>query len=151
VVNDTEGSMESIPLELQALELAEGDARLQADIHMGLAISYAHDWQDALVHAETACTLLDADPGADPRKVAAALSAKVGAAFYAGAGADLESCRRAIALEGDDVSVPVADRALSVLFYLQMWIDDFDGARAQMAHAMELAIAEGDEPSRCYT
>jgi DNA-binding CsgD family transcriptional regulator len=150
VVNDTEGSFESIPLELQALALAGGDVGLQADIHMGLAISYANDWQDALEHAETACALLDADPAANPLKVAAALSARVGAAFYVGAGADLDSCRRAVELEGDDVSQPVADRALSVLFYLLFWIDDFDAARTQMHDALELAEVEGDEPSRCY-
>ena len=150
VVNDTEDAFQSIPLELQALSLAGGDTELQADIHMGLAISYAHDWQDALVHAETACALLDADPDADPLKAAAALSAKVGAAFYAGAGADLEACRRAIALQGDAVSVPVADRALSVLFYLLMWIDDFEGARKQIQVSLHLAEDEGDEPSKCY-
>jgi DNA-binding CsgD family transcriptional regulator len=151
VVNDSEGAYESIPIELQALSLAAGDIGLQADIHMGLAISYAHDWDDALVHAETACALLDADPDADPLKVAAALSAKVGAAFYAGAGADLDACRRAVALEGDTVTLPVADRALSVLFYLQMWIDDYDGARKQLKVALDLAEDEGDEPSKCYT
>jgi DNA-binding CsgD family transcriptional regulator len=150
VVNDTEGPLESIPLELQALELAGDDTGLQADIHMGLAISYAHDWRVALVHAQTAVDLFDADPTADPRNIAAALAARVGAEFYLGHGADLEACRRAVELEGDDVSRPVADRALSVLFYLQLWVDDYDGARKQIKYALDLAEDEGDEPSKCY-
>ena len=150
VVNDTEGPVPAMPLELQALSLAGGDDNLAADIHMGIAVSNSDDWDVALEHARTACSLLARAARPDPLRMAAALAAEVGAQFYAGGGADFDTLRRAVELQGDDVSLPVADRALSVLFYLQMWTDDFPAARTQLDYAYRLADEEGDEPSRCY-
>ncbi len=150
VVNDSEGPVPATPLELEALALVSGDDELAAEIHMGIAVSNAEDWSAGLEHARTARELLERSPKPDPLRIAAALTAEVGARFYSGGGADLDGCRLAIELQSDDLSVPVADRALSVLFYLQMWIDDYPAARAQMGRAYQLAVDEGDEPSRCY-
>jgi DNA-binding CsgD family transcriptional regulator len=150
LVNDTEGPVPALPLERQALALATGDDDLTADIHMGIAVSDSEDWTVGLEHARAARTLLEHAPNPDPRRIAAALCAEVAARFYSGGGADVQSCRRAVEMQGPDVSLPVSDRALSVLFYLQMWTDDFTEARAQLQHAYQLAVDEGDEPSRCY-
>jgi DNA-binding CsgD family transcriptional regulator len=150
VVNDTEGPVPAMPLELQALSLAGNDDNLTADIHMGIAVSNSDDWDVALEHAHTARKLLEKSPEPDHLRMAAALAAEVGARFYAGGGADFDALHRAIELQDGDVSLPVADRALSVLFYLQMWTDDFPAARAQLDYAYQLADEEGDEPSRCY-
>jgi DNA-binding CsgD family transcriptional regulator len=150
IVNDTEGPVPAMPLELQALSLAGGDDNLAADIHMGIATSNSDDWGVALEHARTACALLEKSEQTDPLRMAAALAAEVGARFYAGGGADFDALHRAVELQGGDISLPVADRALSVLFYLQMWTDDFPAARAQLEYAYRLADEEGDEPSRCY-
>ncbi|MDT4924419.1 MAG: hypothetical protein QOG01_2132 [Pseudonocardiales bacterium] len=150
VVNDTEGPIQATPLELQALVLAGDDLDLTADIHMGLAVSNADDWTVALAHARTACELLEQVPDPDPRRVAEALTAQLGPMFYAGLGADFEACRRAIELQAGDLSAPVSDRAVSVLFYLQLWTDDFASARQQMDDVYRLCLDESDEASRCY-
>jgi DNA-binding CsgD family transcriptional regulator len=150
VVNDTEGGAGATPLELQALVLAGDDVDLTADIHMGLAISNDDDWTVAVAHARIAVDLLEHDPSQDPRRMAEALSAQLGPAFYAGEGADLDMCRRAIDLQAGEVSVPISDRAVSVLFYLQLWTDDFAAAREQMDLVYQLCVDEGDEASRCY-
>ncbi|MDT4903247.1 MAG: hypothetical protein QOH52_1263 [Pseudonocardiales bacterium] len=151
VVNDTEGPAHATPLELQALVLAgEADLDLTADIHMGLAVSNADDWAVALAHARTAVALLEQGPSPNPRRLGEALTAQLGPTFYAGEGADFESCRRAIELQGNDLSVPVSDRAVSVLFYLQMWVDEFPAARQQMDYVYRLCVEESDEASRCY-
>lgn len=150
VVNDTEGPAPAMPLELQALSLGAADPSLAADIHMGIAVSNSDDWGVALQHACTARELLEGSDRPDPLQMAAALSAEVGARFYSGGGADFASCRRAIELQGNDISLPVSDRAVSVLFYLQIWTDDFLAARKQLEYAYRLAVDEGDEPSRCY-
>jgi DNA-binding CsgD family transcriptional regulator len=151
VVNDTEGPAHATPLELQALVLAgEDDLDLTADIHMGLAISNSDDWTVALAHARTAVALLDQGPASNPRRLGEALTAQLGPTFYAGEGADFDACHRAIGLQGNDLSVPVSDRAMSVLFYLQLWVDDFPAARAQMDAVYQLCLDESDEASRCY-
>lgn len=150
LANDTEGPNAATPLELEALALAGDDVELRADIHMGLAVSNTDDWNAALDHACMARELLESCDVPDPHRMAAALTAEVGARFYAGGGADFDSCRRAIGLQDGDLSMPVSDRALSVLFYLQLWTDDYAAARTQMDHAYRIAVDEGDEPSRCY-
>ncbi len=150
VVGDTESELQAVQLERQALELAGDDVELQAAIHTGIALRDSQDWMRSVGHARTAIALLQDRPDVDPSKLAAALTSLVGASLYAGLGADVEACRRAIELEGDAVSAPVSDRAVSVLFYLQFWTDDYAGARAQMAYAYQLAQDEGDEASRAY-
>lgn len=150
VVNDTEGPVPARTVELAALALAAGDDDLTADIHMGLAVSSADDWRAGFEHARAARELLARSPRPDPLRVAAAISAEVGARLYTGGGADLDACRQAIELQGDDLSLPVSDRALSVLWYLEMWTDDYPAARTHLDHAYRLARDEGDEPSRCY-
>ena len=101
-------------------------------------------------HARIACELLEQVHPPDPIRMADALTALLGPLFYSGGGADLAVCRRAIELQGNDMSLPVSDRAMSVLFYLQMWTDEMAAARAQMDVAMRQCLEEGDEPSRCY-
>lgn len=150
VVGDTESEVQAVELENQALDLAGDDAELCAAIHTGIALRDSQDWSRSVEHARTAIALLQDRPDTDPQRLAAALTSLVGASLYAGLGADIEACKRAIELEGDAVSAPVSDRALSVLFYLQFWIDDYAGARAQMAYAYQLAQDEGDEASRAY-
>jgi len=150
VVNDTEGPVVATPLYLQALELATDDPELAADIRMGLAINYSDDWETALAHAREAVRLVGSVPSPAPARVARALVAEAGALFYTGGGADLDTCRRAVELQAGDSALPVSDRAISVLFYLQLWTDDFAGARATMDEAHKLALDEGDESSRCY-
>ncbi len=150
VVGDTESELRAVELEHSALELAGDDVDLLADIHTGLALRYSDDWLVSVDHARTACRLLEDRADVEPQRMAAALSSLVAASFYAGLGADLDSCRWAVELEGDAVSAPVADRALSVLFYLQFGTDDYVGAREQMGRAYELAQDEGDEASRAY-
>ncbi|MCW2496099.1 LuxR C-terminal-related transcriptional regulator [Jatrophihabitans sp.] len=150
IVGDSESEIEGSRLELQALELAGDDVELLADIHMGLALTRADDWAIAVEHARTALELLDGMADAEPKQVAAALAAYVGASFYVGTGADIERCLRAVELEAGSVDVPVSDRALSILFYLYLWTDDFPRARAQLDLAYRLAVDEGDEASRGY-
>lgn len=151
VVADTQSELEATRLEFEALPLAEGDSALIADIHMGLAVTRIDDWAAAVEHARTALSLLDANPATDPRTIATALCSLVGPSFYNGAGADFESCRRAIELEAGGVAAPVSDRAISILSYLQIWTDDFAAARKQLALAYQLCVDEGDEASRAYT
>ena len=150
IVSDTQSELEGSRLELQALDLAGEDVDLRADIHMGLALSHVDDWKIAVEHARTAVDLLERKPDTEPRKMAAALASYVGASFYFGTGADLEACARAVELEAGSVDVPVSDRALSIMFYLQLWVDDFPSARRQLAHAYQLCVDEGDEASRGY-
>jgi DNA-binding CsgD family transcriptional regulator len=150
VRNDTEGTHMAIQLELEALDLAGDDLDLLADIHMGLATSNSDDWTVAVNHARIACELLEQVQPPDPIRMAEALSALLGPLFYSGGGADLAVCRRAIEPQGNDMSQPVSDRAMSVLFYLQMWTDEMAAARAQMDVALRQCVEEGDEPSRCY-
>ena len=121
----------------------DDDDELLADIHIGLAFSGTADWMTALEHARTAVALLESRSDAPREKLATALTALVGASLYAGLGADFEACRRAVELEGDAVSVPVADRALSVLFYLEVFTDDFAAAREHLRQAFDLARRRG--------
>ena len=148
---DSLSELEGSRLELKALALAGDDIDLQADIHMGLALSHVDDWRVAVEHARTAVDLLEHKPDTEPRKMAAALASYVGASSLPWCnGADIDACRRAIELEEGSVDVPVSDRALSILFYLQLWTDDFSGAREQLAFAYQLCLDEGDEASRAY-
>jgi DNA-binding CsgD family transcriptional regulator len=150
VRNDTEGSQLALPDELAALELAGDDLDLLADIHMGLATSNSDDWVVALDHARIACELLEQVEPTDPIRLAEALTALLGPLFYSGGGADLAICARAIELQGKDMSLPVSDRAMSVLFYLLLWTDAAAAAREQMDVVLRQCLEEGDEPSRCY-
>ena len=124
VRNDSEGPQAAIALEQQALELVGDELDLSADIHMGLATSNFDDWTVALNHARIACELLEQIDPPDPIRMAEALTALLGPLFYSGGGADFAVCRRAMDLQGADMSQPVSDRAMSVLFHLQTWTDD---------------------------
>ena len=150
IVNDTEGTISGAPITLEALSLAGDDLELLADIHVALGTTHAFDWLAALDYARRGMKLTDEIPDVDPRKVAAALAAYVGVAFYAGEGAQFELCRRAIELEAGTVNIPVSDRAVAVLPFLCLWTDDFTNARAHLAAAYQLAVDESDEPSRGY-
>ncbi|WP_134768518.1 LuxR family transcriptional regulator [Nocardioides sp. 1609] len=150
VVNDTEGPEGASELEHAALDCHPDDVQLEAEIHMGLAGSHTADWLVALEHADTAIALLQGRSDVDGRLLSSALLARAGAAFYAGAGADLESCRRALELEQGSLAEPVSDRAASVLAYLQLFVDDLAGARSGLHALRQQAIDEQDEASLCY-
>src|SRR5581483_11895089 len=84
---------------------------------------------------------------ADPGLVAAALGARVRADLFLGDGFDAETAARALALE-QAAPFPAVDAR--IVFKLGQWlryVDDFDGARAQLARAEQQAREEGDDSS----
>ena len=90
------------------------------------------DLPKAAASAREALALLENVPDADPGLVAAALSARVRADLFLGNGFDRETAMRALALEEKQPTPQVDTR---VVFKLGQWlryIDDLDGARAQL-------------------
>jgi DNA-binding NarL/FixJ family response regulator len=140
--------------EFAATALAEEaltDARdpvLKARCHAAVAL-YAGtvDLPKAAASAREALAVLEGVPDPDPGLVAAALSARVRADLFLGDGFDQETAMRALALEE---SGPPATVDTRVVFKLGQWlryVDDFEGARAQLEQAEREAREEGDESS----
>lgn len=140
--------------ESAAMALAEealADARdpvLKARCHAAVAQAAATvDLPKAAASAREALALLEDVPVPDPGLVAAALSARVRADLFLGDGFDQETAMRALALE-ESGPPPIVDTR--VVFKLGQWlryIDDLDGARAQLEQAEQQAREEGDESS----
>ena len=140
--------------ESAAMALAEealADARdpvLRARCHAAVALfAGTVDLLKAAASAREALALLELVPDPDPGLVAAALSARVRADLFLGAGFDRETAMRALALEERHPPATVDTR---VVFKLGQWlryIDDLDGARAALEDAEEQAREEGDESS----
>jgi DNA-binding NarL/FixJ family response regulator len=132
-------------------EEALADARdpvLRARCHAAVAL-YAGtvDLPKAAASAREALALLDGLPDADPGLVAAALGARVRADLFLGDGFDRETAMRALALEERSPPPQIDTR---VVFRLGQWlryVDDLDGARAQLEDAEQQAHEEGDESS----
>ena len=144
VVNDSEGSFESIPLELQALSLAAGDIEV--------AGRHPHGPGDLLRPRLAGRARARRDRMRAARRRSGRRPAQGrGGAVGEGRCRVLRRCRRR------SRCVPPSDRArgrrrspsrsptarLSVLFYLLMWIDDFDGARKQMQVALRPCRGRG--------
>jgi DNA-binding NarL/FixJ family response regulator len=132
-------------------EKALADARdpvLKARCHAAVALfAGTVDLPKAAAAAREALALLENVPDPDPGLVAAALSARVRADLFLGDGFDRETALRALALEE---SSPPATVDTRVIFKLGQWlryIDDFDGARANLELAEQQAREEGDESS----
>src|SRR5262249_27292987 len=105
-----------------------------------------HDTSRAAAAARNALELLE-NVGDDPALVSIALSARVRADLFLGNGLDLDAAERALELEASSPPAAVDTR---VGFKLGQWLrytDDFDGARALLAEAEQLAHDEGDESS----
>jgi DNA-binding NarL/FixJ family response regulator len=105
------------------------------------------DLPKAAASAREALAVLEGVPDPDPGLVAAALSARVRADLFLGDGFDQETAMRALALEE---SGPPATVDTRVVFKLGQWlryVDDFEGARAQLEQAEREAREEGDESS----
>ncbi|MFL5959673.1 MAG: AAA family ATPase [Gaiellaceae bacterium] len=140
--------------ESAAMELAEealADARdpvLKGRCHAAVAQAAGTvDLPKAAASAREALALLEGAPVTDPGLVAAALSARVRADLFLGNGFDQETAMRALALEEGSPPAIVDTR---VVFKLGQWlryVDDLDGARAQLEHAEQQASEEGDESS----
>ncbi len=140
--------------ESAALTLAEhalADARdplMQARCHVAIAM-YAGtvDLPRAAAGARDAVALLEPLADVDPGLVAAALGAFVRAELFLGNGFHAETAQRALALEQ---SAPPAAVDTRIVFKLGQWlryVDDFEGARRQLAQAEEEARDEGDDSS----
>jgi DNA-binding CsgD family transcriptional regulator len=140
--------------ESAALTLAERalvDARdplMRARCHVAIAM-YAGtvDLPKAAAAARAAVALLEPRVDADPGLVAAALGAFVRAELFLGNGFHAETAKRALALEQ---SAPLAAVDTRVVFKLGQWlryVDDFEGARRQLAQAEGQARDEGDDSS----
>src|SRR5581483_10628589 len=137
-----------------AVEIAEqalADARdplVQARGHAAVAMHAGTvDLPKAAAAARAAVALLEPRTDADPGLVAAALGARVRADLFLGDGFDAETAARALALE-QAAPFPAVDAR--IVFKLGQWlryVDDFDGARAQLARAEQQAREEGDDSS----
>jgi DNA-binding CsgD family transcriptional regulator len=107
------------------------------------------DLEEASKAASAACEILDGHETDEPALAAAALGARVRAELFLGHGYDASAADRAQALELAAPSLPLAVDG-RVVFKLGQWlryIDDLDGARAQLAEAERQAHDEGDEAS----
>ena len=105
------------------------------------------DLPKAAIAARAALDLLQGRPDAEPQVVAAALGARVRADLFLGEGFDREAAEQAGALEAHGPPAVVDSR---VGFKLGQWlryVDDFDGARAQLESSEQQARDEGDESS----
>jgi DNA-binding CsgD family transcriptional regulator len=143
------GSGESAAMTIAEEALANArDPVLKARCHAAVASAAGTvDLPKAAASARAALSLLEKVPDADPGLVAAALSARVRADLFLGDGFDQETAARALALEE---SSPPAIVDTRVVFKLGQWlryIDDLEGARAQLVHAEQQAREEGDESS----
>ena len=143
------GSGESAAMALAEEALADArDPVLRARCHAAVALAAGTvDLPKAAASAREALALLEGAPVPDPGLVAAALSARVRADLFLGNGYDRETAMRALALEESSPPSIVDTR---VVFKLGQWlryIDDLDGARAQLEHAEQQAREEGDESS----
>jgi len=101
----------------------------------------------AAAAARAAIELLELQPQAEPALLAAALGARVRADLFLNAGFDTGAAQRALELEAD---APPAIVDARVVFKLGQWlryVDDFDGARAQLEASEEQARDEGDDSS----
>jgi DNA-binding CsgD family transcriptional regulator len=99
--------------------------------------------------ARASLELLERRPDADPGLLSLALSARVRADLFLGAGFDRAAAERAIALELESPSPPVAVDT-RVAFKLGQWlryVDDLAGSRGYRAAAEQAASEEGDESS----
>ncbi len=119
-------------------------ARCQAAIAM-----YAGtvDLAKAAAAARAALVLLERLPDDEPGLVAAALGARVRADLFLGEGFDAEAAERALELER---AAPPAAADQRVVFKLGQWlryVDDLDGARANLVQSEQAARDEGDESS----
>ena len=140
---------ESVALSLAQRALA--DARyplMQARCHVGIAM-YAGtvDLPRAAAGARAAMALLEPRANVDPGLVATALGTLVRAELFLGNGFQAETAQRALVLEQ---SAPPAAVDMRVVFKLGQWlryVDDFEGARRQLAQAEGQAHDEGDDSS----
>ena len=142
-------SGESAAMALAEEALAEArDPVLRARCHAAVALAAGTvDLPKAAASAREALALLERVPDPDPGLVAVALSARVRADLFLGDGFDQETAMRALALEE---SSPPAIVDTRVVFKLGQWlryIDDLDGARANLEDAEQQAREEGDESS----
>jgi DNA-binding NarL/FixJ family response regulator len=143
------GRGESAATALAEEALADAcDPVLRARCHAAVAL-YAGtvDLPKAAASAREALALLDGLPEADPGLVAAALGARVRADLFLGDGFDRETAMRALTLEERSPPPQIDTR---VVFRLGQWlryVDDLDGARAQLEDAEQQAHEEGDESS----
>ena len=105
------------------------------------------DLPKAAIAARAALDLLQGRPDAESQVVAAALGARVRADLFLGEGFDRAAAEEARALEAQGPPAAVDSR---VGFKLGQWlryVDDFDGARAQLEASEQQARDEGDESS----
>jgi DNA-binding CsgD family transcriptional regulator len=119
-------------------------ARCQAAIAM-----YAGtvDLAKAAAAARAALVLLERLPDDEPGLVAAALGARVRADLFLGEGFDAAAAERALELER---AAPPAAADQRVVFKLGQWlryVDDLDGARANLVQSEQAARDEGDDSS----
>jgi DNA-binding CsgD family transcriptional regulator len=133
------------------VEEALGNARepiVQARCRVAIAM-YAGtvDLAKAAAAARAALVLLGKLPDAEPSLGAAALSARVRADLFLGEGLDAEAAERALELEREAPPAAVDQR---VVFKLGQWlryVDDLDGARANLVQSEQAARDEGDDSS----
>ena len=142
-------SGESVATALAEEALADArDPLLQARALVEIAMKAGTvDLPKAAAAVSDALALLDGADDAAPALIAAALSARVRADLFLGAGFDEETAMRALALEEDAPPSAVDTR---VVFKLGQWLryaDDFEGARTRLGQAERQARDEGDESS----
>jgi DNA-binding CsgD family transcriptional regulator len=107
------------------------------------------DLEQAGSAARAACELLEGHENEEPTLAAAALGARVRADLFLGRGYDAEAASRAQALELSAASPPAAVDA-RIGFKLGQWlryVDDLDGARANLDEAEQQTRDEGDDAS----
>jgi DNA-binding NarL/FixJ family response regulator len=99
--------------------------------------------------ARASLDLLAGRTDVDPGLLSLALSTRVRADLFLGAGLDRDGAERALALERESATPPVAVDT-RVAFKLAQWlryVDDLDGARSLLAAVDRAAEEEGDESS----
>jgi DNA-binding CsgD family transcriptional regulator len=129
----------------QALIEAGDDELLRARCHATLADTSPSGAATDLFHAQRAVELLEGMQAAPGELLANALTNVALHGCRLGRGLDVAALERAAALQSDELSVPVTDRAAMVLgMYLKV-VDRFDDSKTWLDVVRTAAEDEGDD------
>jgi DNA-binding CsgD family transcriptional regulator len=140
---DTQDRVAARALLTKALREADGDPKLEIEIHQMIAYTHANsDWPKALLHARTSAELAR-DLG-DPELLASTVALAVYFAFRCGEGIDHAAMRRAVTLEQRLSRVPLEIRPSADYAFMLKWAGDIDRARPIYARLRALGRADDD-------
>ena len=143
-----EGSRPAVARCEQALAAAAAEPALVAACHAELAVYCDFDSDRCEQHARAALELLDAQgEAADPDALIDALLATTRASLLTGRGLPTDTIERAFDAESRAEQSIHRSRVGAQLAQWLKYVDDFDGSRARLEHALSQSVAVGDESS----